>query len=112
GRSGHEEHAVGLADRMPDVDERLLLEAEAVEAERQVARVENSKDDLLAVDDRQSRDAEVDRAPAHLELELAVLRLSLLRDVEAAHDLDAARDRAHELLRRRESLLENSVHPV
>jgi len=36
---------------------------------------------------RHDRDAEVDRAPAHAELEAAVLRDALLGDVELRHDL-------------------------
>ena len=68
---------------------------------------------VLAVHRRHDRDAEVDRAAAHAQLEAAVLRHALLGDVELRHDLDARNDRAVvPLVDRVHRLVEHAVDPV
>ena len=69
--------------------ERLGFEAENLEREREVSGVENTHDDLLAVDKREDRNPEVDLPTLDLDLELPVLGTPLLGDVQAGHDLHA-----------------------
>ena len=91
---------------------RLRLEPELGQVERQVALVENSHHDLLAVEHRQGRDAEVDDAVPHLELEAPVLRHPPLGDVELREDLDARGERRPHLERRPHDLQQRAVDPV
>ena len=68
--------------------------------------------DLLAEQHRQRRDAEVDDAVAHLELEPAVLRHPPLGDVELREDLDARGERRLHLERRPHDLEQRAVDAV
>ena len=95
---------------------RLGLEPELRHVEHQLRLVEQTHDDLLAEERRQTGDAEVD--VAHLaavleaDLDAAVLRQPLLRDVQLGHDLDARGDRIAELHRRLHDVVENAVDAV
>jgi hypothetical protein len=84
--------------------------------EHQLLLVEETHDDLLAEERRQAGDAEVDVAVDALiletDLDAAVLRQALLRDVELRHDLDARRDRIAELHRRLHDVVEQTVDAV
>ena len=115
-RSGDEDHAVGLEDRLLELAQRLGLEAQPGHVEHQVVLVEEAHDDLLAIDRRQHRDAEVEVLDAVLDLGLdldpAVLRKALLGDVELGQDLDAAGDRLAQPQRRVHHLVEDAVDPV
>ena len=93
GRAADEEQAVGLRDRRLQLLVVARREAELVERNR-LARRQNPHDDVLdAARGRDGRDAQLDvERPELPELDLAVLRLPLLRDVEVAHDLDARGD--------------------
>jgi hypothetical protein len=118
GRARHEDHPVRLADELPEAARRLGIDAEDVEAEvleLGVGRllVEDPDDGVLAVDGRHDRDAEVDRPPLDADLEAAVLRDPLLRDVQLGHDLDPADDRLVVLLvDRLHRRVEDAVDPV
>ena len=57
-----------------------------------LALVEDSHDDVLAVARRERRDAEVDRLAGDLERDAAVLRDAALGDVEVGEDLHARGD--------------------
>ncbi len=113
---GDEHHAPRLLDRRLELGERLGLEAELRHVEHQLVLVEETHDDLLAEERRQARHAEVDvlRHAVVLEADLdaAVLRQALLRDVELRHDLDARRDRVAELHRRLHDVVEQAVDAV
>src|SRR5262249_31369245 len=110
GRPRDEHHAVGLREGVLEGVERLRLEAERVERQREVRAVEDAHDDLLAVERREDRDAEVDLTALDLGLEFPVLKNALLGDVERGHDLDAAADGALPLLvRGRAPLVQDAV---
>jgi hypothetical protein len=66
----------------------------------------------LAEHRRQRRHAQVDRTPAHRELDAAVLRQPRLGDVEIGHDLDARDQRLREMRRRRLELEQRTVDAV
>ena len=92
GRAGDEHDAVGIAHHLAQFADRLRLEAELVEVERDLAAVENAQHDAFAMRRRQGRDAEVDVDAANGQLDAAVLRQASLGDVEPGHDLDARGD--------------------
>src|SRR3954468_11788228 len=94
GRSADEEQAIGLGYRALDLLQVEGGEAHFLERNR-LAGSENPHHDVLdAARRRDGGDAQLDvERPELLELDLAVLRLALLRDVEVAHDLDARHDR-------------------
>jgi hypothetical protein len=110
--SGDQHHAVGVQDRLHQVLLGLGLEPELGQVESQVALVEDSEHDLLAVQHRQGADAEVDDPVPHLELEPAVLRHAPLGDVELRENLDTRRERGFHLERRAHDLEQRTVHPV
>ena len=103
---------MGLRDR---VLHRLLregVETQRLEARREVRLVEDTHDDLLAVDRREDADADVDLLAERLDLETAVLRDASFGDVELGHDLDARDDGVVEALRRARALDEGAVDAV
>src|SRR5881394_1470137 len=108
-------YEIGWCDWSSDVcssDLRRRLEAERLQVERQVALVENTQHDLLAEQHGQRRDAEIDDAGAHLELDAPVLRHAALGDVELRHDLDARREGRAHLHRRLHHFVQRAVHAV
>ena len=82
------------------------------EVEDHVRLVEEAHHDPLAVRGGHGREADVDVLAGDLDADAAVLREPLLGDVEAAHDLDAARDRRLEPLRGADHLAQHAVDPV
>ena len=74
--------------------------------------VEQAHDDLLALDRRQRRDADVERAPdgRRRERDPAVLRLAALGDVELREHLESRRHAGRHLLRYALHLAEHAVH--
>ena len=113
GGPGDQHHAEGLVDRLLEVVELRLLEAELGHVELQVRLVEETQHDLLAEERRQDGDAEVHlAAPPDLQLDAAVLGQAALGDVELRHDLDARGDRVLELHRRLHDLVEHAVDAV
>ena len=113
GRPGDQHHAPRLGDGVLELGQRLGLEAELRHVEHQLVLVEETKDDLFAEQRRQARDAEVDflgrAVDGEADLDAAVLRQPLFRDVELRHDLDARGDRVAELHRRRHDVVEDAV---
>ena len=83
-------HAERRVDHLRVVEVGLPREAELREADHRTALVEDSHDDLLAEDGRHAGNADVDLLGVDHRRELAVLRLALLDDVHATHDLQAA----------------------
>ena len=61
GRAGDEHGAVGLRERLREALERLREHAELLELDHDLALVQDSHDDVLAVRARERGDAEVDR---------------------------------------------------
>ena len=113
GRPRHQHDPVGLADRVLEALERVRLEAELGHVQHQLRLVEQPHHDLLAPQRGQARDAEVEVAAAvldlHLDLDAAVLRQALLRDVELGHDLDARDERVLQLHGQRHHVVEDAV---
>ena len=66
-------------------------------AEQAAALVEQAHHHRLAVLRRHGRDAHVDLGVAHLDVEAAVLRQALLRDVQPGHELQAQHQRRGDL---------------
>ncbi len=93
GRAGADDHAERGMDHLRVVEIGLAGKAELRQADHRSALVEDSHDDLLAEDRRHAGDADVDLLAVDHGGELTVLRLALLDDVHAAHDLQPARQR-------------------
>ena len=89
-RAGADDHAERRVDHLRVVQVGLAWEAELRQTDHRPALVEDSHDDLLAEHGRHAGDADVDVLAVDHGRELAVLRLALLDDVHAAHDLQAA----------------------
>ena len=99
GRTGDQDHAVGLGDVAAELLEDLVGEAEQVEPELgdrlgDHLLVQDADDGILAVDAGHDRDAEVDRLVLDPQPEPAVLGDAALGDVQVGHDLDPGDDRA------------------
>ena len=116
GRAGHEHHPPRALNGGLELDERLGLEAEFRHVEHELVLVEETHDDLLAEERRQHGHAEVDffrrTVLGEPDLDAAVLRQPLLRDVELGHDLDARDDGVAKLHRRVHDVVENPVNAV
>ena len=113
GRARDEDHPEGPRDHLLVLGENGLLEAQLRHVELQVGLVEESEDDLLAPEHRQHADAEVHLLAApELHLDATVLGQTPLRDVEVAHDLEAADDRVLQLDGRLHDLVEHAVDAV
>src|ERR1019366_1146482 len=93
GRPADEEQTIGLAYYDFQRLQVVRREAEFFQRNR-LARGENTHDDVLdSALSRDSGDPQLDvQRTELLELDLAVLRPALLRDVQVAHDLDAGDD--------------------
>ena len=76
------------------------------------AFVEETDNDLLAVDGRQDGDTQIDFLAGDADAEAAVLRQAALGDVEAGENLDARGDRQLQRLRRRAGLDEVAIDAV
>ena len=113
GRTGDEDHAPRLGDRDFELGQRLALESELRHVQHQLVLVEETKDDFLAEERREAGHTEVDLLGHALcrkpDLDAAVLRKTLLGDVQLGHDLDAGRDRVAELHRRLHHVVEDAV---
>ncbi len=111
-RARDEDDAVRLVDGELHRLVGVVVEAELGEAGGEVRLVEDTHDDLLAVDGRQDRHAHVDLLLEGLDLEAAVLRTPPFGDVEVGKDLDARADGVVERLRRGGALDELAVDAV
>ena len=102
------------ADQLAVDDVQVVLHAQRFERELHPALVQQPHDDAFAVQHRDHRDADVDLAAGYAELDAAVLRQPLFRDVEPGHDLEAADDRGLEAvdLRRNRLRMEHAVDAV
>src|SRR2546423_11865939 len=90
GRTGHEDHALGLRQVL---EVELLLEglvAERIDPERGLCGIENTQHDLLAEERRAGADAKVDGAILRqLHLDAAVLWDGPLRDDEVGLEIQS-----------------------
>ena len=92
--------------------QRVVLEAEPREVERDPALVENPHDDRLAVHRRHRRHAKVDFLALHAQADATILRQPSLGDVEVRHDLDPRNDRRGQAPRRRFHFVQHAVDAV
>ena len=99
-------------DRLLEDAERVLVHAQRVDAAGERAFIENTNDDLFAVDRGQERDTKIDFLAGDADAEAAVLRQAALGDVEAGENLDARGDRQLQRLGRRRGLHEVAVDAV
>ena len=87
-------------------------EPELGQAERKVLLVEDTHDDRFAVAGRDGRDAQVQLAALHLDLDAAVLRDAALGKLHVGHELEALQDCALEAARRGFLLAQHAVDAV
>ena len=87
GGAGDQDHPVGLVDRFLEMLQALRLETELGHVEHQIVFVEQAHHDLLAVERRQRRDAEVELLDLALELHLSLMRPSCGRRFSAMSSL-------------------------
>src|SRR6185312_13042150 len=93
GGPGDENDAVRAVDQLLECVVDIRKHADGFQVELHAALIEQTHDHAYAVDHRDDGDADVDFAALHLHLDAAVLRQSLLGDVEPGHDLQPADDR-------------------
>ena len=89
-----------------------LVHAHRVDGTGERTLVEDTDDDLLAVDGRQERDTQIDFLARHADAEAAVLRDAAFSDVQTGEDLDARGDGELQALGRTAGLDEIAVEPV
>ena len=90
GGSGDEKNAVGQRGVILHAPEHAFVKTQAAEIVEVARRaVEQTHDDAFAIECGQRRDAQIDFAAEHLDLDAAVLRQAALGDVELRHQLDA-----------------------
>ncbi len=111
GRSGDQNHSIGLGQRIEVELFLLFVVTQRVDAELGAAGVENPQHDLFAIERGAGVDTKVDGASfGDLQLDAAILRNAALGDVHPRHDLDARDDSRREIARRLRHFVENAVH--
>src|SRR5690349_1845575 len=88
-------------NRFLEYTHRVLIHANRFDASRQRAFIEDTNNDLLAMDSRQNGNTEIDLLARHTDPETTILRQTALRDIESGENFDTRRDRHLECLRRR-----------
>jgi hypothetical protein len=112
GRARNQEDAVGTADDLVELVERVGLEAEVHQADLDGVGPENTQHDRLAVIGRAAADAEVDLLPVHRHLDAAVLGDSTLGNVDARHELESGQQRRLHALGQVVTHVTDTVDPV
>ena len=103
---------MGSVDGVLELDQGVAVQAELVDTGGEVGLVEHAEHDLLAVDRRQNRDAQIEIFSRHAHAHAAVLRQPALGDVEVGHDLDARDHRRGKAFRRRLHIVQHAVDAV
>src|SRR5690606_18737100 len=96
GRTGDEDDPVGPFDQPDETAVGFLVHAELGQREEDAIFVEHAHDDPLAEKHGDDAHAQIHLPAADRELDPAVLRQPLLRDIHVREDLDAAEDRGLE----------------
>ncbi len=86
--SGDQKDSVRLVHDLAEPRQRFVRHAEVVQVQAPGLFVEQPQHDALAVAGRHRRNAHVDLSAANPKRDAAILRHSLLCDVELRHDLD------------------------
>ena len=110
-RACHEQRARRPPDDLGQLVAHRLRQAERLERRRLARLVDQAHHDLLALDRRQHRHADVEHPPhrPRVERDAPVLRLAALRDVELREHLQAGRDAVRHPLRDALRLVEHAV---
>src|SRR4051794_23880612 len=90
----------------------LFGESEVSNGHLNTAAIEDAHDCALAVHRRQEADPKVKVIPLDRHLNAAVLRTTLLRDVDVPHDLEAGRQRREEPAGRAVAFDQDAVDPI
>ncbi len=109
GRAGDQNDAVRLANEIAQGRERGVGHPETGQVEPSGLLVEEPQYHALAVRGGQDRNAHIDRPAREAQRDAPVLRLALLGDIQARHDLDARYDHAVRRLRRLEHVAQHAV---
>src|SRR5262249_50968964 len=109
GRAGDQDDAVRLVNERIDELQLVADQAQLVELQDGGGAVEQTHDYALAVRGGHGRDADVHVLAGQLDADAAVLRQTLLGDVQPGHDLDARDDHRLEALGRRDDVVEDAV---
>jgi len=112
GGAGHQEDAVGALDDAGEPGVVGLAKAEVLDADHDVAAVEDAHDARLAVAGGQHAHPEVVMFFAETDLDAAVLAAALFGDVHVGHDLDAGKKRHEQLAGRVFALGEHAIDAV
>ncbi len=112
GRPGDQDGAVRLAERVLVLLELRWQEAEARQRLHAAGPVEDSHDDLLAVDGRQRGDAQVDHGAVDGQADPPVLRHPSFGDVDVGHHLQARDDAGDDRSRLTHPLVQHPVDAV
>src|SRR5262249_7589686 len=111
--TSNQHHPVRLRNISPELRERLRLKTELGHVEHEVLFVQQAEHDFFAKQSGESRNAEVEfartRVDLHFDLDTAVLRQTLLGDVELRHDLDARDQSIAQLQRRMHHVVKHTV---
>ena len=91
--TSNQNHAVRFGDVALELDQRFGFETQFGHVEHQVLFIEKTEHDFFSEQGWQRRNAEIQFARAcinlHLDLDAAVLRKTLLRNVQLGHNFDA-----------------------
>ncbi len=99
GRPGHQQDPVGPLDQLLEPLPVLVAEPQVLEPDLDVVPVQDPHDDRLTMRGWDDADTQVDVLAGDEDLDPAVLGAAFLGDVDRAHDLEAADDRAEEAAR-------------
>src|ERR1044071_728726 len=108
--AGHQHDALRAGEEPLELREVGLVHSEVAELHVRAARGHDAHHDLLAVRERERRAAQVDATAGDLGHESAVLRQTLLGDVEVREHLDPRHDRALRPLGQALFLAQETVH--
>ena len=112
GGSGYQKDAVGALDDARETGVIAFAETEILDADHDVATVENTHDARLAVACGQHADAHVVMFFAEVHFDTAVLAAAFFGDVHAGHDFDTREQRQEQLAGRVFAFGENAIHAV
>jgi hypothetical protein len=110
-RPRHEQDAVRTLDDRPKAFVVARMKTEVFQADQARAAVQKPHHQALPVRGGQGADADIQIPPLDLHPDTAVLRLALLRDVHAGHDLTAGQKRGLKPFRSGAHLAANAVDP-
>ncbi len=112
GRAGAEQHAQGRLDdlQIGRLDRRV--HPQVLQGDQRLGLVQQPQHDLLAMDGRHRRDADVDGSSVDRDAELAVLGPATLDDVQVGHHLDATGERRCHPRRQLDRFGHGTVHAV